>query len=156
MAGSSLAIEAEHPDKPDIRRLIDDLNQHLLTLYSVDQCHHLTIEEMAEPDVTFWVVRRDGQAIGCGAMRRIDASTGEVKRMYTVPASQGQGIGKRMLRTIEAEARRMGLKSLVLETGNEQPAAMHLYRTEGYSRRGPYLDYPDDGVSVFMEKQLSD
>lgn len=156
MTEALFAIGVEHPDKPEVRALIGDLNIHLLSLYAVDECHHLTVDELAEPDVTFWVVRRDGEAVGCGAMRRVAPQMGEVKRMYTVPAAQGLGIGRRLLREIEGEARRQGLKSLVLETGDKQPAAMKLYLSEGFARRGPYLDYPDNGVSVFLEKHLSD
>lgn len=155
MADPSLAIEAEHPEKPDIRALLEDLDAYLSALYPADDNFLLSVEELARPDVTFLVARRDGQAIGCGAIRRIADDTGEVKRMYAVPAVQGQGVGRLILQTIEAEARRQGLESLFLETGGEQPAALHLYQSQGYAERGPYLDYPDDGVSIFMEKRLN-
>jgi putative acetyltransferase len=152
---SAFAIAVEYPDRSDIRALIADLNAHLLSLYTVDECHHLSIEELSRPEVTFLVARDQGRAVGCGALRRLTADLGEVKRMYTVPRAQGLGVGRAILHAIEAEARRQGLRGLVLETGDRQPAALHLYATEGFARRGPYLDYPENGVSVFMEKRIS-
>jgi putative acetyltransferase len=41
-----------------------------------------------------------------------------------------------------------------LETGTLQPEALRLYETAGFTRRGPYGDYPDDPCNVFMEKRL--
>jgi putative acetyltransferase len=43
---------------------------------------------------------------------------------------------------------------MVLETGPDQPEALGLYERYGFARRGPYGDYPDDPLSVFMEKRL--
>jgi putative acetyltransferase len=147
-------IAAEHPDQPEIRALVADLNRHLLSLYRPEDCYHLSIEELSRPEVTFFVARREEQAVGCGALRRLDATMGEVKRMYTAPEARGSGLGRRILQAIEAEARRSGLERLVLETGHRQPEALGLYRSAGFAECGAYLDYPDDGASIFMEKRL--
>ena len=48
----------------------------------------------------------------------------------------------------------IGLPALRLETGVRQPAALRLYERAGYARRGPFGGYPDDPLSVFMEKLL--
>jgi putative acetyltransferase len=150
-----VVIAVEHPDRPDIRALIGALNRYLLGLYRPEDCHHLTIEELARPDVTFVVARRDGAAIGCGALRRLDASLGEVKRMFTVEDARRRGVGRRILQSIEAAARRAGCTTLVLETGPRQAEALALYLSEGFHERGPFFDYPADGISIFMEKRLS-
>jgi putative acetyltransferase len=43
----------------------------------------------------------------------------------------------------------------MLETGPYQHQALGLYERLGYARRGPYGDYRDDPLSVFMEKRLA-
>jgi len=148
-------IGMEVPDRPEVAGLIGDLNAYLLSLYKPDECHHLTIEELKQPDVVFFTARRGEAVVACRALRMIGEGLGEVKRMYVLPAEQGRGLGRRILEAIEWEARARGLAALVLETGNSQPAALGLYRSAGFETRGPYLDYPDNGVSIFMEKRLS-
>ncbi|MBZ8131874.1 GNAT family N-acetyltransferase [Afifella sp. IM 167] len=146
----------ELPDRPEIAGLIADLNAYLLSLYRPEECHHLTIEELKRPEVVFFTARRGEEPVACGALRMIGEGLGEVKRMYVAPSEQGRGLGRKILEAIEWEARARGLAALVLETGHAQPAALGLYRSAGFSPRGPYLDYPDNGVSIFMEKRLSD
>lgn len=152
---AALSVEVERPDAPDVGALIGALNDYLLSLYAPEHCHLLTVEELAEPDITFFVVRDGGRAVGCGALRTIGGGRGEVKRMYTAPDMRGRGLGRLVLEAIEAEARRAGISELVLETGGEQPAALGLYAASGFVKCGPYLDYVDDGVSIFLKKSLN-
>ena len=65
------------------------------------------------------------------ARARFDATRGELKRMYVVPAARGRGLGRRVLEELEAEARALGYASLVLESGDRQDAALRLYATAG-------------------------
>ena len=116
----------------------------------------MTVEDMAGPETTVFVAREDGQAIACGALRRDADGVGEVKRMYTIPGRQGEGIGGGILERIEALAREEGLALLVLETGHVHHAAYRVYERGGFTRCGPVLDYPDTGWSVFYEKALTD
>lgn len=149
-----LSIAAESPLQDDVRALIVALNEHLLTLTPPEHCFHMTAEEMAGPDTTVFVAREDGVAIACGALRRHAGGIGEVKRMYTVPAHQGKGVGGRILSEIEALARKEGFRRLVLETGDRHPAAWRVYERGGFTRCGVVLDYPDTSWSVFYEKEL--
>lgn len=150
----AVSVAVENPLSDDVRRLIAALDAHLLSLTPTQFCYHMTVEEMARPDTTVLVARADGEAVACGALWRHPGGVGEVKRMYTEPAWQGQGIGGRILAEIETLARREGLKRLVLETGDRHPAAWRVYERGGFRRCGPVLDYPDTGWSVFYEKQL--
>jgi putative acetyltransferase len=151
---AEISIGVESPEQQDIRRLIGELDGYLDTLYQPEQCHHLTASELNGDDVAFFTARADGKLIGCGALRRIDPALSEIKRMYVLPALQGKGIGGQILAAIEAHALEQGAATLVLETGIEQPDACALYRKYGFTQRGAYLDYPDDGVSIFMEKRI--
>ena len=149
-----IVIAVESPLTDDVRGLIAELNEFLLSLTPREFCTHMTVEQMAGPDTTLLVAREDGRAIACGALRRDADGVGEVKRMYTRPSHQRQGIGGRILAEIEGLARREGLTRLVLETGDRHPAAWRVYERGGFSRCGPVLDYPDTGWSVFYEKRL--
>ena len=150
----AVTIAVESPLQDDVRSLIAELNAHLLSITPAEYCSHMTVEQMAGADTTVFVAREEGRAVACGALRRDTHVVGEVKRMYTVPASQGQGVGGRILSEIEAIAREEGFARLVLETGHAHEAAWHVYERAGFTRCGPVLDYPDTGYSVFYEKLL--
>src|SRR5262249_50018374 len=139
----------------DVRRLVAALNETTLRLTPREFTHHLTVEQMAGTHMTVFVAREDGRAVAMGSLRRHPGQVGEVKRMYTMPDHQGQGIGKRILGEIEALARREGLTSLALETGNNFDAALQLYRKAGFESCGPLLDYPATPFTAFFQKSLS-
>ena len=150
----AVTIAIESPLQDDVRALIAELNSHLLTLTPPEFCSHMSVEDMASDDTTVFIARDDGQAVACGALRRHGEGVGEVKRMYTIPPRQGEGIGGRIVTYIETLAREEGLTRLVLETGHAHNAAYHVYERAGFTRCGPVLDYPDTGWSVFYEKEL--
>jgi putative acetyltransferase len=150
----TISIAIENPLTDEIRALIADLNDTLHALTPPEHCYHLTVEQMAGPETTVFVARADGVAVGCGALKRHAGGIGEVKRMYTRTASQGRGIGGRIVAEIERLARADGLNRLVLETGDRHPAAWHIYERAGFRRCGPVLDYPESPWSVFYEKPL--
>ncbi len=150
----AVTIAAESPLQDEVRVLIAALNDYLFSLTPAEHCFHMTVEEMARPDTTVFIARAGGKAIACGALRRHADGIGEVKRMYTLPERQGQGIGGLILDAVVALARKEGFKRLVLETGDRHPAAWRVYERAGFDRCGPVLDYPDSGWSVFYAKDL--
>lgn len=150
----SIAVAAESPLQDDVRELVAELNATLLELTPPEFVFHMTVEQMAEPATTVFIARDDGKAVGCGALKRHEGGIGEVKRMYTRPSHRGRRIGAEIVQHIEALAREEGLKRLVLETGDQHPAAWAVYERAGFTRCGPVLDYPDSKWSVFYEKAL--
>ncbi len=151
----AVEIAVETPLQDDVRALVAELNAALLELTPPEHCYHLTVEQMAGPDTTVFIARDNGLAVGCGALKRHDNATGEVKRMYTRPSHRGRKIGVRIVERVEALARQEGYRRLVLETGDRHPAAWTVYERAGFSRCGPVLDYPDSKWSVFYEKSLA-
>jgi putative acetyltransferase len=151
----TLTIAIETPLSDDVRALVAALNETALKLTPREFTHHLTVEQMAGPDMTVFVARDGGKAVAMGSLRRHPGGVGEVKRMYTMQEYQGQGIGGRILAEIESLARREGLSSLALETGNNFDAALHLYRKAGFESCGPLLDYPATPYTAFFQKSLS-
>jgi GNAT superfamily N-acetyltransferase len=103
---------------------------------------------------SFLVAYADGGPIGCGAVRRLDSGTAELKRMYVAPSARGQGIGRALLSALEQEARTLGAVRLVLETGTRQEAALALYRRAGFAVIPAFGEYLDSPTSVCMGKAL--
>jgi len=151
----AITIAIESPLQDDVRALVASLNDYLLKLTPPEFVFHLTVEQMAEPDVTVWIARDNGRAIGCGALKRHDSRIAEVKRMFTHEDYRGQGIGRRILGEILSSAADEGIEEVVLETGDQHPAAWAIYEKAGFNRCGPVLDYPDTEYSVFYHKQLA-
>ena len=93
-------------------------------------------------DMTLFLVASDGgEPVGCGGLRALDATRGEVKRMYVVPGRRGTGVSTAILRALEDAARGLGWAELLLETGTEQPDAMRFYEREGFSPIPNYGHY---------------
>ena len=138
------------------RSLIEALNAELLGRYPEEgACHfQLDAHEVADGRGAFLIAQRSGQPVGCGAVRRIEANTGEVKRMYVVPLERGRGMGRAILNAIEAEARALRLSRLVLETGVRQTEAQALYQSAGFSRIEPFGEYVHSPLSICMAKPL--
>ena len=82
-------------------------------------------------------------------MRRLDESTAELKRMYVEPSHRGRGIGRALVEALEGEARLLGIRKVVLETGTRLAPALRLYEGMGYERiplYGEYHSSPDTSV----------
>ncbi len=107
-------------------------------------------------DITvFLIAFADDTAVGCGGLRRLDDTHGEIKRMYVVPERRGTGVSTAILSALEGEARSRGWSRLVLETGDQQPDAMRLYEREGYTRIPNFGYYADSPLSICYEKELA-
>jgi len=136
--------------------LIGALNAELLRTYPEEGATHFRLDpdEVAGDRGAFLVAVADGTPIGCGAIRRLDARTAELKRMFVVPAMRGRGVGRAVLTALAAEGRRLGVERLVLETGERQKAAMALYDRAGFVRVPAFGEYVDSPLSVCMAMRL--
>jgi putative acetyltransferase len=152
----SLSISAEPFDSPDARRLVAALDAALTELYPPEQRFgpNLKAEHLEYGRGTFLVARKGDRAVGCGAVRVVDATTAEAKRMYVEPDHRGQGIGWAVLASLEAAARELGVQRLALETGVHQKAAMSLYRRAGFTQVECWGEYASSPTSVCFAKNL--
>jgi putative acetyltransferase len=158
---ASITLGIERPDQPEVVALLAELDRYLASLYPPEANHIMDVSELLAPDVVFLVARADGQAVGTGAARLMpgepatDGQTyGEIKRMYVDPAYRGERLGVRLLQAVEGELRQRGMARALLETGHTQHEAVRLYERAGYRLRGPFAGYPDNGLSLFLEKRL--
>jgi putative acetyltransferase len=121
--------------------------------------HVHAIEPTAPPDpsVVFHSARGVGDVLAAiGALRRIDATHGELKSMHTAPASRGSGVGRAMLEHLLAEARASGMSRISLETGTMDAfgPARAMYRGAGFVDCEPFGDYTVNPHSVCMTRTL--
>jgi putative acetyltransferase len=147
----------DDPRAEDVRAL---LTGHLAFMHAQsppENVHALDVEGLSDPAVTFFSLRRDGELIAVGALKRLDEDHAEVKSMHTVEAQRGKGIGAAMLRHLLAMARARGFRRVSLETGT--PAAFGparaLYTRAGFVPCGPFADYRASPYSCFLTLDLS-
>jgi putative acetyltransferase len=158
VSGVDVCVTVESPLQDEVRGLIGSLNEHLRPQSPPEFQFQMTVDEMAGPDTTVFVARDEaGRAVGCGALRVHPGGLGEVKRMFTIPAARGAGVGRLVLEAVIAEARLRGLERLLLESGVGPGfvGAWTLYQRAGFRPRGPFLDYPASPWSAHFELCLA-
>jgi len=156
MQASELKIVVDDLSGPQIRDFLQEHVLHMRSITPLESKHALDLDTLREPGITFWSVMDGGTLVGCGAIKRLDASHAEIKSMRSAPARQRSGIASLLLGHIIAEATRMGFTRLSLETGSTgffRPARS-LYAKFGFEYCGPFADYRPDPNSVFMTRTL--
>ena len=156
--GDSIRIVRSELTDEVSRALVDALNAELLATYPEPGATHFQLnpEQVAEGRGVFLVVYHGSTPAGCGALRLLNDITAELKRMYVAPTYRRTGLGRRLLAALEAEARVLGVRHLVLETGTRQLAALALYRSTGFDSIplfGEYLRSPK--TSICLGKELT-
>jgi GNAT superfamily N-acetyltransferase len=152
----SLAIAAEPFDSAEAQQLVAALDAGLAALYPPEQRFgpNLKAQHLTGGLGTFLVARDNGRPVGCGAIRMNDGTTAEVKRMYVEPEERGKGVGRAVLGRLEAAARELGARRLVLETGIHSPDALALYRRAGFTQIDCWGEYAASPSSICLEKKL--
>jgi ribosomal protein S18 acetylase RimI-like enzyme len=107
----------------------------------------------APPGGRLWLALRNGQAVGCAALRPLSDDVCEMKRFYVRPDSRGHGIGRRLATTCIEAARAIGYARIRLDTVPEMTAAIALYESLGFRDIDPYCANPIAGAR-FMELTL--
>ena len=143
---------------PDAGELIAALNAELTTTFPEPGATHFSLSDaqVIPGDGAFLVAYLDDAAVGCGAVRRLDQTTAEIKRMYVNPSVRGRGIGRALVEALEREARLIGVTKIVLETGTRLASAIKLYEAMGYAHIplfGEYLSSPN--TSLCFGKSLA-
>ncbi|RPI14867.1 MAG: GNAT family N-acetyltransferase [Lysobacterales bacterium] len=137
----------------------DLIAEHLAGMRSNSPPGHvnaLALDSLRQPSVTFWAAWCGQDLCGCGALKELDATSGEIKSMRTRAAFRGNGVGQAVLDEILRTARRRGYEHLFLETGTGPAfaAAHSLYLRNGFTWCGPFGSYAATAFNVFMLKIL--
>lgn len=135
----------------DGARLIAALNAELAGVFPEPGATHFSLDpaQVTAGGGAFLIAYLDGEAAGCGAVRRIDEATAELKRMYVEPSVRGRGVGRKLLEALEHEARLLGVTRIVLETGTRLAPAIRMYEAAGYARIplfGEYVSSPETSI----------
>jgi ribosomal protein S18 acetylase RimI-like enzyme len=149
-----IVITAERPDSTDAVALISELEAHLAPQYPRESRHGLSVEQLIEQQVAFFLLRAEGDPAACGGVKLFGDEYGEVKRMYVRQEYRGRGLAKALLDQLAEHARSQGVTVLRLETGIHQTEAIGLYERWGFSRIAPFGEYAPDPLSVFFEKHI--
>jgi putative acetyltransferase len=149
-------IELDDLTRPQVHALLEEHLANMHELSPRESVHALDLAGLRTPDITFWTVWEGATLLGCGALRELSATHGEVKSMRTPQALRGRGAARAVLTHIIATARSRGYQQLSLETGAQEgfKPAQALYAHFGFARCGPFADYAQDPNSVFMTLAL--
>ena len=149
----SIAVSAEDPGGADALALVAALSAALTAITGAGGQASFDVSDVRGPRACFALARdAHGRALGCGALRPIDADVAEIKRMFARPGTRG--VGSAVLRHLEAEAARWGYAALRLSTRLANARAVAFYERHGYRRIPGYGRYAGSDVSVCFERVL--
>ena len=154
MTAAAVAIAGEPEDSRDAQQCVAAYYKELDQRFEggFDPGNGGYAGKPANTGGVFLIARLHGRTVGCGALKPIDATTAEIKRMWVAPEARGLGIARRLLEALEDQARGAGMKRLVLDTNRSLAEAQALYRKAGYRETGRYND--NSYADFFFEKEL--
>jgi DNA-binding MarR family transcriptional regulator/GNAT superfamily N-acetyltransferase len=156
LRASQITVEVEDPETADARWCLEQyyatLAERFETGYDRERALPATAEEMSSPRGVFLVARLHGEPVGCGGLKRYEDAPPDIKRMWVAPSLRGLGLGRRLLRELESQARAAGARSVRLETNRALTEAIALYRSSGYVEVPPFNDEPY--AHLWFEKRL--
>jgi len=146
----TVRTNSEHQDFIDLVKLLDD------DLALRDGEDHAFYNQFNSIDALKHaiVLYENDHPIACGAIKEVDHSVVEVKRMYTLPKFRGKGLATKLLKELETWAQEMNYQKCILETGKRQPEAIQLYLKNNYHIIPNYGQYEGIENSVCFEKVL--
>jgi putative acetyltransferase len=152
----SMHIELDDLSRPQVHALLQEHLDNMYELSPPEQVFALDLTKLRAPEISFWTVWEDGVLLGCGALKELSPTEGEVKSMRTPKALRGKGAGRAVLARIIEAAHQRGYERLSLETGTHEAftPAHKLYQTFGFEFCGPFGSYKEDPSSVFMTLRL--
>jgi GNAT superfamily N-acetyltransferase len=121
--------------------------------FAPDERIFATEDAFAADDAAWLVAYLDGEPAGCGGLRTLAPGVGEIKRMFVAAPARGRGIGRRLLRALEARAVAAGHSHVRLLATPMLREARALYAAQGYVeiRRAHEGDRP---VEIWLQKAL--
>ena len=135
----------------DFQQLVRELD---IDLKVRDGADHLFYAQFNKIDtIKYAIVAYENDiAVGCGAIKKYDPDSMEIKRMYVLPDKRGMGIASGIIQELEQWALDLGFRKCVLETGKKQPEAIALYTKNGYRIIPNFGQYEQVENSICFEK----
>jgi putative acetyltransferase len=141
------------PASDEAQQLIRELDAEIAALYPGTPIDGIDVTQFEASGGYFVIAKDSDGAVGCGGFRRVDERCVEIKRLFVRASARRRGIAREILRHLEEETRRRGYRSMVLETGEDNAAAIALYKSEGYFPIPAFLGYVGIPISRCYAKQ---
>lgn len=154
MSTSAEPLRALPYDHPVAQHLVERVQQEYVERYGGRDAAVVDPAEFDPPAGLFLVAEIDGVPAGCGAWRVLSSGEVEIKRLYVEPAFRRRGLARRIMAALEDGAARAGHRSVVLNSGQQQPEALALYARLGYRPVPGYGVYADAPDAVFLGRDL--
>lgn len=146
LKAAALEVALEPADSADaqwcVRQYVEELNTRFDTGFDPAAGNTVEADDMMPPRGYFVIARLDGEPVGCGGLKRLDAMTGEIKRVWASPSARGAGIATRIMDELERLAREAGFARVVLDTNETLTEARAMYGRRGYREIERYNDNP--------------
>ena len=137
-------------DHPDFKKLSALFDEYLVDIDG-DEREFFAHYNNVQLDHVL-VVYDEERAVGCGAFKKYEEDTAEIKRMFVLPEARGKGIANMILTEIESWAIEQGFVHFILETSPKLHHAIALYTKMGYQFIPNYGQYIGVENSVCMKK----
>ena len=149
-------IAPASPSEPEAAARIRRHLEQMASQSPAERCHALDDSGLEDPSVAFFLLRREGNVLAMGALKRFAGDAFELKSMHTLAEARGSGAGRAMLEYLLDLARGERAVGIYLETGStsEFLPARKLYESYGFTECGPFGDYSEDPWSTFMHLDL--
>ena len=150
-----LELRAERSDTEVAERLLSQFEAEIAARYrgwDLSQGPSATPDDLSPAGGCFLVAYLDGEPAGCGGLKRLDATSAEIKRLYVAPAARGHGTARALLGALETAAAERGYERVRLDTGDRFPEAVSLFRSAGYVEIADYNGNPY--AAFWFEKRL--
>ena len=139
--------------------VISLLEEHLADMYATspaESVHALDIDALKSPTITFYSCWKNGELLGCAALRELNSQHVELKSMRTATNARNLGVASTLLQHLLAIATERNYQRISLETGSMDffKPARTLYKKFGFEYCGPFGDYQLDENSRFMTRKV--
>jgi DNA-binding MarR family transcriptional regulator/GNAT superfamily N-acetyltransferase len=144
LRASMVEFRPTDPGDPDARwciaRYVEELGTRFENGFDPGRSLPADDDDLRPPRGVLLVARLRGDPVGCGAVKLHGDDPAELKRMWVAPSARGLGLGRRMLRELEAYAAGAGAQAVQLETNRALGEAIALYRSAGYDEVPAFND----------------
>ncbi len=159
----NLELKLAYDEKDEIKKLFTEYtnmlietNQQMAIYLEIqnydDELLHLE-KKYGIPDGRLYIAYIDEKPAGCVALRKLDDTKCELKRLFVRPEFRGQNLGHILIKQIIDDAKSIGYESLFLDTLPFLKSAIHLYKSFGFKETEPYNNSPVD-TTIFMKLKL--
>ncbi|MGR7945417.1 MULTISPECIES: GNAT family N-acetyltransferase [unclassified Paenibacillus] len=152
---SKLVIKEVPSASADLAYLIAKLDRYLEGIYPAEEIFSVDFSDPKTEEMVFAVAYWDGVPVGCGGIRRLEASMVELKRFFVEPDMRRKGIAKSLFHWLEQRAGHLGCAVMRLETGAPQVESVAFYSSQGFYEIERFGEYVDCHSSFCMEKKIA-